>query len=221
LFSVEKEGGQEEGPRLRMVLNRTGPSFVEVVRSDLCPDATVMPIVGGFPSSYAEVVRSDPLHHTKLWAPLVEPCAIDILATVRYVDCEGLRSAMDCSVLEIPPFDSMVKKKLLRPLGKKNLKAGLFVRGLAGSARMTNSRLNLRTWSKMLVRFNLVVGRVFGKLLGSVWAIRLKVFVWAVSCLNPTSKRQWKHLSKKKKETMEVSEDTGPVSDLEAGLVFA
>jgi hypothetical protein len=41
---------------------------------------------------------------------------------------------------------------------KKNLEAGLSVLGSAGSARMTNSRLNLRTWSKLLVRFNLVVG---------------------------------------------------------------
>jgi hypothetical protein len=72
---------------------------------------------------------------------------------------------VDYSVLEIPPLDPMVKKKLLRLLGKKNLEAGLFVRGLAGSARMTNSHLNLRMWSKLLVRFNYVVGRVVGKLL--------------------------------------------------------
>jgi hypothetical protein len=54
-----------------------------------------------------------------------------------------LRSAVDCSVLEIPPLDPMVKEKLLCPLGKKNLEAALSIGGLAGSARMTNSRLNL------------------------------------------------------------------------------
>jgi hypothetical protein len=80
-------GGKEEGPRLRMVLNRTRPSFAEVVRSDSCLDATVMPIVGGFPSLYEEVVRSQPLRHTRLWAPLAEPCATDILSAVRSVDC--------------------------------------------------------------------------------------------------------------------------------------
>jgi hypothetical protein len=165
-FSAEKKGGKEEGPGLGMVLNRTEPSFAEVVKSDLCPDVTVMPIVGGVPSSFAEVVRLEPLRHTRLWAPLAEQCAIDILPAVRSVNCEVVRSVVDCSVLEIPSLDPMVKEKLMRPLGKKNLEVGLFVRGSAGSAKMTNSRLNLRTWSKLLVRFNLVVGRVVGKLLG-------------------------------------------------------
>jgi len=63
-FLAEKKGGKEEGPRLGMVLNRTGPLFAEVVRSDSCPDATMMPIMGGFPSLYAEVVRSKALRHT-------------------------------------------------------------------------------------------------------------------------------------------------------------
>jgi hypothetical protein len=83
-----------------------------------------MHIVGGFPSSYAEVVRSEPLHHSRLWALLTEPCAIDFFPAMRYVDYEVVRSTVDCSVLEIPPLDLMVKEKLLRPLGKKNLKAG-------------------------------------------------------------------------------------------------
>jgi hypothetical protein len=61
-------------------------------------------------------------------------------------------------VLEIPPLDLMVKEKMLRSLGKKNLEAGLSVRGSTGFARKTNSRLNLRAWSKLLIRFNLVVG---------------------------------------------------------------
>jgi hypothetical protein len=69
-FSAEKKGGKEEGPRLGMVLNRMGPSFAEVVTSDSGPDATVMPIVGGFPPSYTEVVRSEPFRHSRLWASL-------------------------------------------------------------------------------------------------------------------------------------------------------
>jgi hypothetical protein len=60
---------------------------------------------------------------------------------VRSVDYEVLRSAVDCFVLKIPLLDLMVKEKLMHPLGKKNLEAGLFVHGSAGSARMTNSRL--------------------------------------------------------------------------------
>lgn len=71
-------------------------------------------------------------------------------------------------MLEIPPLDLMVKEKLLRSLGKKNLEAGLSVRGSAGFARKTSSRLNLRVWSKLLVRFNLVLGQFFGKVVGSV-----------------------------------------------------
>jgi hypothetical protein len=181
LFSAEKKGGKEEGPRLGMVLNRIGPSFAEMVRSDSCPDATVMPIVGGFPSSYAEVVRLEPFRHSNLWASLAEPCAIDILPAVRFVECEVLRSAVDCSMLEIPPLDPMGKLKLLRPLGKKKLKAGLSARGSTGSAR----RSNLRTWSELVDRFNLVVGWV----VGLVWATRSKDFIWAGSCLNPNSKR--------------------------------
>jgi hypothetical protein len=41
-----------------MVLNRTGPSFAEVVRLDSGPDATVMPIVGGFPCMQSWCGRS-------------------------------------------------------------------------------------------------------------------------------------------------------------------
>jgi hypothetical protein len=51
---------------------------VEVARSDSCYNM-VMPIVGGFPFSYAEVVQSKPLRHTRLWVPLAKPCATDLL----------------------------------------------------------------------------------------------------------------------------------------------
>jgi hypothetical protein len=86
-FSAKKKGGKGEGPRLGMVLNRMRPSFAEVMRSESCPTVIVMPIVGGFPSSYAKVVRLEPLCHSRLWAPLAELCAIDIFPAMRYVDC--------------------------------------------------------------------------------------------------------------------------------------
>jgi hypothetical protein len=100
------------------------PSFTEVVRLGSCPDATVMPIVGGFPSSFVEVVRSVPLCQSRLLASLAEPRAFDILPAVRSEECE-VRSAVDCSVLEIPLLGSMVKAKFLRLLGKKVLDVGL------------------------------------------------------------------------------------------------
>jgi hypothetical protein len=135
---------------------------------------------------YAELVRSEPFRHSSLWASLAEPCAIDILSVVRSVECEVLRSAVDCSMLEIPLLDLKGKLKLLRPLGKKKLEASLSAQGLAGFARWLNLRLNLRTWSELVVRFNLVVGWV----VGLVSATRSKDFVWASSCLNPNSKKR-------------------------------
>jgi hypothetical protein len=167
-----------------------------------------MPIVGGFPSSYAEVVWSEPLHHTRLWVTLAELCAIDLFPAVRYEDCEVLRSVVDCSVLEIPPLDLTVKEKLLRLLGKKNLEAGLFGWGLAGSRRKTNSCLNLRTWSMLLVMLNLVVRQVVGKLnrfVGLGVGNKIKGFLLG-----------WFIPKPKLKEMMEVSKVTGPVLDLEA-----
>jgi hypothetical protein len=78
---------------------------------------------------------------------------------------------------------------------------------------MTNSSLNLRTWSKLLARFNIVVGRVVGKLsrfVGFDLGNKLKGF-----CLGQFMPKP------KFKETMEVFEVTSPVSDLEVGLIFA
>jgi hypothetical protein len=105
---------------------------------------------------------------------------------VRSVECEVLRSAVDCSMLEIPLLDLKGKLKLLRPLGKKKLETSLSARGSAGFARWLNLLLNLRTWSELVARFNLVVGWV----VGLVWATRSKDFVWAGSCLNPNSKKR-------------------------------
>jgi hypothetical protein len=104
-----------------------------------------MPIVGGLPSSYVEVVRLKPIHHSKMRASLVKPCALDILTAVRSVDREALRSTVDCSVLETPSLDPLDKEMLLRPLGMKKLEVGFSARGLAGSARGSKLRLNLRT----------------------------------------------------------------------------
>jgi hypothetical protein len=129
-----------------------GPSFAGVMRSDSGPVAMVMPIVGGW--------------HSRMWALLVEPCALDILLAVRSVDCEVLRSAVDCFALEIPLLDPLGNVKPLRPLGKKKLVIGFSARGAVGSTRGSNFRLNLRTWSKLFVSFNLAMGRVVGKLLG-------------------------------------------------------
>jgi hypothetical protein len=93
--SAEKKGGKEKGPRLGLILNRTGPSFVEVMRSDLGLVASVLPIVGG--------------RHSKMWAPLAKPCTLDILPVVRSADLKVLRSAMDCFVLELPLLDPLAR----------------------------------------------------------------------------------------------------------------
>jgi hypothetical protein len=78
---------------------------------------------------------------------------------------------MDFFVLEIPLLDPLDKEKLLlRPSGKKKFEASIFAQGSTGSTRGTNIRLNLHTWSKLFVRFNLAMGQVVGKLLG--WSAR-------------------------------------------------
>jgi hypothetical protein len=89
-----------------------------------------------------------------LLTPLAKPCAFDILLAVRCEDYEVI-SVVDCSVLEIPLLDPMVKGKLQRPLGKKVLDAGL-------SARGSNSSLNLHTWRMILARFYVFVGKLLG-----------------------------------------------------------
>jgi hypothetical protein len=53
--------------------------------------------------------------------------------------------------LETPPLDSVDKGKPNRLLGKKTL---------------PRLNFNLRTWSKIFVSFNLVMGQVVGKLMG-------------------------------------------------------
>jgi hypothetical protein len=55
--------------------------------------------------------------------------------------------------------------KYLCPLGKQQIEASFSARGEACSAR-SRLNLNLRTWSKMFVSFNLAMGQVVGKLLG-------------------------------------------------------
>jgi hypothetical protein len=203
-FLAKKKGGKEEEPRLGMVLNRMGPSFTEVVRSNSGLDAMMMPIVGGFPSLYMVVVWSEPFRHSSLWTSLAKPCAIDILPAVRSVECEVLRLTVDCSMLEIPPVDPMGKEKLLCPLGKKKLEAGLSARGSTGSARRSNARLNLRTWSELLARFNLVVGRVVRFSLGH------KIKGFCLGWFMPKPK------FKERNQAMVASKITGHVLDPEA-----
>ncbi len=56
-----------------------------------------------------------------------EPCAFDLLPLMRIVDHEALRTAVDCSVSEIPPFDPMDMGEPLFPLGKQQNRASLSV----------------------------------------------------------------------------------------------
>lgn len=58
------------------------------------------------------------------------------------------------------PFDPLVKGLSLRPLGKKKNHAIHSARGAS------SPRSNLCTWIRLLVDFNLTLGRVIGKLLG-------------------------------------------------------
>jgi len=147
-----KQGGKEEGKMLGLTFERMGPLFAAVVRSASVLIARMMPIVDG--------------RHTRLRASLEEPCALDLLLVMRIVDRQALNTAVDCSVLEIPPFDPMDMGKPLCPLGKQQNTTSFLARGAAVSARGFCLNLNLRTWSKMLVSFNLALGWVVGKLLG-------------------------------------------------------
>jgi hypothetical protein len=151
-----------------------------------------------------------------MWAPLAEPCALDILPAVRSADREALKSAVDCSVLEIPPLEPKDKVKPLCLLGMKKVDAGCSARGAAGSARGSNFRLNLRTWSKLLFRFNLVMGRVVGKLLGrsAGSGLGLKSKKLRLGRLLPKPKLIESFDTK-------ATKGSGPVSDPVAGNVYA
>jgi hypothetical protein len=85
---------------------------------------------------------------------------------------------------------------------------------VVGSARGSNFRSNLRTWSKMFVSFNLAMGQVVGKLLGQSARSNL-VFKSKGFCFGRFMPKP------KLKETNQTkaTEDTGLVSDPVAGLV--
>jgi hypothetical protein len=99
----DKKDGKEEWPSLGLAPKWTGPSFAEVLRSDLVIAAKALPTMGG--------------HHSRMKTLPAEPCALDLLA-VRLAE-EDSRSAVDCSTLESPPLDLLDKDQPHRPLGKK------------------------------------------------------------------------------------------------------
>jgi hypothetical protein len=145
LGSSSAKDGKEEGSRSSLAPFWTGPSFVEVLRSDSVSAVKSLPIVGG--------------RHSKRRASLMEPCALDLLPVVRFVD-DNSRSAVDCSTQESPTVDLLDKDQPHLPLGKKSL-------------RRSNLKFeisNLHTWSRLVIGFNMVLGRVARKFLG--WIIR-------------------------------------------------
>jgi hypothetical protein len=102
-FLVCKDG-KEEGSRSGLAPFWTGPSFVEVLRSDLVSAVKSLPIVGGC--------------HSRRRALSMESSALDLLSMVRFVD-DNPRSAVDCSTLESPTADLLDRDQPHRPLGKK------------------------------------------------------------------------------------------------------
>jgi hypothetical protein len=94
LGSLFVKDGKEEGSRSGLAPFWTGPSFVVVLRSDLVSAVKSLPIVGG--------------RHSRRRASPVEPCALDLLLVVRFVD-DNPRSAVDCSTLESPTIDLLDK----------------------------------------------------------------------------------------------------------------
>jgi len=102
-FLVCKDG-KEEGSRSGLAPFWTGPSFVEVLRSDLVSAVKSLTIMGG--------------RHSRRRASPVEPCALDLLPVVRFVN-DNPWSAVDCSTLESPTADLLDRDQPHRPLGKK------------------------------------------------------------------------------------------------------
>jgi hypothetical protein len=141
-YSSAKDG-KEEGSRSGLAPFWTGPSFVEVLRSDLVSAVKSLTIMGG--------------RHSRRRASPVEPCALDLLPVVRFVN-DNPWSAVDCSTLESPTVDLLDKDQPHRLLGKKPL-------------RRSNLKFkisNLRTWSKLVIGFNMVMGQATRKFLGRI-----------------------------------------------------
>jgi hypothetical protein len=136
------QGGKEEGNRLGSTFVSLGSSFAAVVSSASSSVVKATPFEGG--------------RHLRMRAPMEEPCALDLLPGVRSGEIEASRPAVDCSLLEIPPFDPLVMGSPLCPLGNQQVDACL----------SSCLNLNLCTWSKIFVSFKLALGRVFKKFLG-------------------------------------------------------
>jgi hypothetical protein len=143
LGSSYAKDGKEEGSRSGLASFWMGPSFVEVLRSDLISAVKSLPIVGGC--------------HSRRRALPVELFALDLLSVMRFVD-DNSRLAVDCSTLESSTVDLLDKDQPHRPLGKKPL-------------RRSNLKFeisNLCTWSKLVIVFNKVLGRAARKFLGRI-----------------------------------------------------
>jgi hypothetical protein len=95
-----KDEGKEEVAKLGLVPHWKGPSFVEVLRSG------TVPITGG--------------SRSKLSAASAEPCALDLLLSLRHEE-EEFRSVVDCFSLESPSSELLDIDKPFCPLGKKFL----------------------------------------------------------------------------------------------------
>jgi hypothetical protein len=88
----EKKVVEDVRPTLGLAPKWTGPSFVEVLRSDSTTVAKTMPIVGD--------------GRSWLRASLATPCELDLLP------------AVDCFSLESHPLDLLDKDQIVRPQGK-------------------------------------------------------------------------------------------------------
>jgi hypothetical protein len=138
--------------------------------------------LGGSSPSYAAVVWGEVVSHRKhagLRGPDEELCGLDLVPESKCRVVEDGRLAVNCFDLEeqlhgltekstLPvcfapessSFDPLDKGLHRRPLGKKMMHA---VYSTRGPARLNS---NLRMWTRMLLNFNLAMGRVLGNVLG-------------------------------------------------------
>jgi hypothetical protein len=99
----EKKVVKDGRPTLGLAPKWTGPSFVEVLRSDSTTVVKALPMVGG--------------GRSWLRASLAEPCEFDLLPAVWHAEADP-RSAVDCFSLESHPLDLLEKDQHVRPQGK-------------------------------------------------------------------------------------------------------
>jgi hypothetical protein len=132
----EKKAVKDVRPILGLAPKWTGPSFVEVLRSDSTTVAKTMPIVGD--------------GRSWLRASLAKPCELDLLPAVWHAEVDP-RSAVDCFSLESHPLDLLDKDQNVRPQGKYS--------------RLNFENSRLRTWRKLGPGFYLALGRAVRRLL--------------------------------------------------------